>query len=238
MFTAHATIDTYDTKRMPVWLLVAMCLLPATQALVAEFLHYHPVWTYPILKGMMIAVPVAVWRARHWSLRSVGAALGVKKARWRWGLFVGAMMSGTILGGYYLFFFRRLDGGPLMAEIESVGFGPWHFILMAMLISLWNSLFEEYYWRGFILSELRTWIPKSATVWCVGAGAFGLHHIFALAPLFSWPHVILFTAGTMVGGGVWTWMRLRGDSLIDCYVSHIMADLSIMWIGWDLLTSA
>ena len=68
-----------------------------------------------------------------------------------------------------------------------------------------------------------------------GGVLFGLHHIFALAPLFPWPLAAAFTVGTMLAGAVWSLMRIRGLSLWDCYVSHILADLAIMWIGWDLM---
>ena len=91
--------------------------------------------------------------------------------------------------------------------------------------------------RGFLLGELWARIPSPVGVVLVGGVLFGLHHIFALLGLFPWPLALLFMSGTMLAGAVWTWMRVRGLSIIDCYVSHILADLAIMWIGWDLMQS-
>ena len=67
---------------------------------------------------------------------------------------------------------------------------------------------------------------------------FGLHHVFAMLPLFPVGWVAVFTAGTMAAGAAWAWMRVRGWSIWDCYVSHILADLSIMWVGYELIRGA
>ncbi len=109
---------------------------------------------------------------------------------------------------------------------------------MAVFISLANSLFEEYYWRAFLVSELRVWLGSAPLVCIVAGVLFGLHHAFAMGPLFDWPVLVLCVGGTMAAGAVWTWMRVRGNSILDCYVSHVLADLAIMWIGWDLLVTA
>jgi len=67
---------------------------------------------------------------------------------------------------------------------------------------------------------------------------FGLHHVAAMMSLFDVQKLTLFVAGTMLAGGVWAWMRLRGQSIWDCYISHVMADMAIMWIGYDLILKA
>lgn len=129
-----------------------------------------------------------------------------------------------------------IDPAPLGHKVRSLGILDYYWE-MAMFISLAHSLFEEYYWRGFIMGELRSRMGGlSACV--VGGAVFGIHHIFAIATLFDWPVVATATGCTMVAGFVWSRMRLSGRSIWDCYVSHVFADLAIMWVGYDLLTMA
>ena len=38
----------------------------------------------------------------------------------------------------------------------------------------------------------------------------------------------------MVGGGVWAWLYHKSGSLVGPWVSHMLIDFGLMWIGFDL----
>ena len=219
---------------LPLPLLAALLLLPAVQTAVSVYWQWHTAITYPLLKAVMIAIPMVIWL--RWRRRGVNIR---QRAGWRRtnclpGLCVGAAMAAVILGGYYAVLRSLIDPAPVAAKIRSLGVLE-HYWLMAIVISLWNSLLEEYYWRAFLVGELAgRW--RAAAVICVAGGLFGLHHFFALLSAFDWPLVALGVAGTMLAGAVWTWMRVSGRSIVDCYVSHVLADLAVMWIGYDMIT--
>jgi membrane protease YdiL (CAAX protease family) len=104
-----------------------------------------------------------------------------------------------------------------------------------MFLSFSNSLVEEYYWRGFLLDQLRRRLDNVLWLGLLAGGLFGLHHVFVFAPLLGLPTAVLCTLGTVVAGVVWSWQRLKGWSLLDCYVSHILADLAGLWAVWDVM---
>lgn len=222
---------------LPLWLLAAAFLLPAVETAVAVYFEIAPALTYPLLKGAMILLPILVWRRRRWSSRVVGEVVGLKRPT-MWGVGMGVLMAGVILAGYYFVLDGFLAGGLIVAKVTSLGLDGWRYVVMALFISLGNSLFEEYYWRGFLLSELRMRVARPAAACLIAGAVFGLHHVFALAPLFSPGFAAAFAVGTMLAGGVWAWMRVRGMSILDCFVSHIFADFAIMWVGWDLIAKA
>jgi membrane protease YdiL (CAAX protease family) len=68
-----------------------------------------------------------------------------------------------------------------------------------------------------------------------GGLLFGVHHVFALGSSFAPSLVVLGVAGAVVAGGAWTLLRLRGWSLWDLWLSHVIADLAVFLIGWDLI---
>ena len=68
-----------------------------------------------------------------------------------------------------------------------------------------------------------------------GGNYISSHHIFAMVSLFDWPIVVLCVLATVAAGLVWSRMRLLGYSIWDCYISHVFADLAVMWIGYDLI---
>ena len=215
---------------MPLILLVAAGLAPGVQTAVSVYWEWHTAVSYSAFKALMIVVPIAAWVWARRSGREVRDLVGLKRLNLTIALATGALFSAVILTGYYLVLRPMLDPAPILAKARSLGVLE-HYWVMAGFISLWHSLFEEYYWRGFIIGELRGWTSRGWVTCVVGGAAFGIHHIFALGALFDWPVVVLATVGTMVAGAIWSWMRLRGYSIWDCYISHILADLSIMWIG-------
>ena len=224
-------------KRMPLVLLALVCLVPAVQTAVSVYWQWHTVITYPALKALMIAVPVVVWLTSGRTRAEVKELVGWKRTSFRPGLAVGGLSAGVILTGYYVLFRPMIDPTPVADKVRSLGVLRYYWA-MALVIALWNSLYEEYYWRGFILGEFRAWTQKLWAPCVIGGALFGIHHIFAVLPVFRLPLVAMCVLGTMVAGGVWSWMRLRGLSILDCYLSHVLANLSIMWIGYDLIVRA
>jgi len=233
----EASAMNAQARKLSLPLLIAMCLLPATQTLIAVYWEIAPAVTYPGLKALMIVLAVALLASYRLGKSGLCELAGLKKTNALPGLVTGVLLAGGILTGYYACFAGRIEPGLIVAKVESLGLLK-HYWAMAIVMSLWNSLFEEFYWRVFILSQLRSRLGSPLAICLVGAFAFGLHHIFALLPLFDWPFVGLFTLGTMAAGGVWTAMRVRGYSIWDCYVSHILADLAIFWAGHDLILRA
>jgi len=110
--------------------------------------------------------------------------------------------------------------------------------VMGAFVSLGNALFEEYYWRGFLVSELGDRLHSRWRTVLVAGGLFGLHHIFALTWLGDVWMVAPAVLATMVAGAAWAYLRVSGRSIVDCYISHVLADVAIMWVGWDVLCRA
>jgi len=225
-------------RKLPVVVLTACCLLPAVQTLVAVQLQWMTAITYPALKAVMVLAPVAIWRWARLGRVEVLGRIGVQRTRLWLGVLVGAAMAGAILTMYYAIFRSRVDCvAPLLIDkLNSLGLRE-HYWSMVVVISLANSALEEYYWRGFILSELLGRVGR-AEACLIAGGLFGLHHVFAVLCLSNVWLIALGVACTVAAGLVWAWMRAGGASLIDCYVSHVMADLAALWVGWDLISRA
>lgn len=223
------------SPRLGLWLLAVLCLLPAFQTLVSVYWQWHTAVTYPALKVTMIIIPIFVWRNWRRLGLNIRERLGWKRPSLFWSLGMGVIMACVILGIYYALLRGVLDPKPVATKVASLGLTQYYWV-MTVVISLWNSLFEEYYWRAFIIGELHSHLSNRILVCLLGGFLFGLHHIFALLSLFDWLIVAIGTFGTMAAGAIWSWMRVRGLSIADCYLSHVAADLAVMWIGYDLIS--
>ena len=215
-------------------MLAALCLFPAATTFVAVYLEFRPHVVFPLGKVALVAIPLLFWRLSGMSARRVLASAGVKRTSFRRGLASGAVFAAAILAGYYGLLKGAIAPAPVVAKARSLGILE-HYWAMAAFVALGNSLMEEYYWRAFLLERMRPHARRVAVLCAANGLAFGLHHVFVLAPLFSPAVAALCVVGTVLAGAVWSWQRLAGHSIFDCCVSHVIADLAALWAGADLI---
>jgi uncharacterized protein len=156
-----------------------------------------------------------------------------------WGLLFGLAVVGGMLALYY----AALQGSPVLTQAPAAiekrirGFGvssPQHFLVMALIISMLHAALEEYFWRWFVFGQLRRTMPWTAAL-VVAAVGFTLHHVIIIHMFVpSWPWTLLLSFAVMVGGGVWAWIYHKSGSLVGPWVSHMLIDFGLMWIGYDL----
>jgi membrane protease YdiL (CAAX protease family) len=158
------------------------------------------------------------------------------------GLGFGALVAGTMLLGYFLVLrdHHLLAQAPEVVREKARGFGvssPLRYLLLAGFLSFVHSLLEEYYWRWFVFGHLRLWIPIWSAI-VVSALAFIAYHVVNLDAFFPgkfWTVVVPLSVGIAVGGMVWAWLYGRTGSIYAPWLSHLLVDLAVFAIGYDLL---
>ena len=156
------------------------------------------------------------------------------------GLAVGALMLGLyyfVLGPRGFFIGPADEVRQKIAEfgIKTVA----GFAVMGLFYSLIHSLLEEYYWRWFVFGQIRRQMPLWPAI-AISSVGFTLHHILVLARYFGWASLAtwLFVAGIAIGGAAWAWLFERSKSLYGPWISHLMVDAAIFWIGFELWRGA
>jgi membrane protease YdiL (CAAX protease family) len=64
---------------------------------------------------------------------------------------------------------------------------------------------------------------------------FTVHHVIVLKAYFHWDITLLASAGILIGGCAWSALYLRYRSIWPGYVSHVIVDVAVFAIGWDLI---
>jgi membrane protease YdiL (CAAX protease family) len=158
------------------------------------------------------------------------------------GLGFGLLVGGAALLLYYglLRSHHLMAQAPEMMSDKARDFGissPARYLLLAGFLSIVHSLLEEYYWRWFLFGRLRMRIPYMAAI-VVSAAAFAAYHVINLAAFFPgkfWTFVVPLSTCIAVGGMVWAWLYARTGSIYAPWVSHLLVDVAIFAIGYDLL---
>jgi hypothetical protein len=145
-------------------------------------------------------------------------------------------MFGIIIGAYWLFGQHWIDATDVRAKAQQVGINsPTIYLVGAMYWTFINSLLEEYIWRWFVYSKCEVLIPGKGAVLLSGL-LFTLHHIINLvAYTENWLVVVLASLGVFLAGAIWSWCYLMYRSIWSSYFSHVLADLSIAIVCWQLL---
>lgn len=109
-----------------------------------------------------------------------------------------------------------------------------HYWVYAVAFSFIHAGIEEYYWRWFLFGVLRQRLPGGAAH-VVAAGAFAAHHVVVASTFFGLGAGLVLGAGVAVGGLLWSLMLARQGTLAGAWVSHVLVDLALAWIGYQML---
>lgn len=154
----------------------------------------------------------------------------------RVGLLLGLTMFGVIYGAYALVGQSWINPADARARAATVGLlDPGMFLVFAVYFTFVNALVEEYIWRWFVYRKWEVLVSGVGAV-MLAALCFTLHHIIALVGFTGdWVVAGLGAMGVFMAGAVWSWCYLTYRSLWACYISHLLADLAIAIVGWQLL---
>jgi len=227
-----------SSKKTPLPVLAAVALVPAAESCVAIYLEIAHCVTFPLGKIAMVALPVIIWRRAgltRGELLAEGGLTGSRRGPGPVGLLSGAVVAGVVLAAWYGVLAGRIGTEAVRAKAASLGIVD-YYLPFAAFVCLANSLLEEYFFRAFLLGRTRRLAQSRHLLALANGAVFGLHHVFVLAAVVDSPVTVAVLAlGTVLGGYHWSMLRLRGYSIIDCWISHLMADAAIMWIGWEAI---
>ena len=140
----------------------------------------------------------------------------------------------VILGGYFLvspfFDFSQISG----ALTDNAGVTKENFLYVSLYISFANSFLEEFFFRGFVFTNLKRFSGRRLA-YLVSAAAFSLYHIAMMIGWFSPALFLLVMAGLWAGGMLFNWLNEKMDTIYCSWLTHMFANFAINTIGFMLL---
>ncbi len=149
-------------------------------------------------------------------------------------ILLGVGLYAVILCAYFLvrnvFDFSNIAG----SLTENVGVTKENFLFVAIYISFANSLLEEFFFRGFVFTNLKTlYSRKFAHVF--SAVLFALYHVAMMIGWFSLPMFLLCMAGLTAGGLIFNLLNEKQGNIYASWFVHMFANFAINTIGFMLL---
>ncbi len=157
------------------------------------------------------------------------------------GLALGAAIVAVGLAAFFGYFKSSpfLANAPSLVgdKVADMGLAsPLVYGLFALFLSVPHSFLEEYYWRWFVFGQLRRITPTLAAM-VISSLGFMAHHVIVIHQFLQqgWAVTLFFSLCVALGGFLWAWLYVRSRSLYGPWVSHLLVDCGIMYIGFNLV---
>ena len=149
-------------------------------------------------------------------------------------LALGLGIYGVILGGYFLvspfFDFSQIAG----ALTDNAGVTRDNFLYVSLYISFANSFLEEFFFRGFVFTNLKRHSGRKLA-YIFSAAVFSLYHVAMMIGWFSPTLFLLVMVGLVLGGVIFNWLNEKLDTIYCSWLTHMFANFAINTIGFMLL---
>ena len=151
------------------------------------------------------------------------------------GLLTGLAIGGVMLVGMATPVGSVIESGAaaIRAKASALGVLGWYWAF-SLVLSLFHSLLEEYYWRWFVFGKLRE-VVSLPLAHLLAAASFAAHHVVVMSQYFGWPWALVLGFFVGVGGALWSGLYQRQGTLAGVWLSHLIVDLFIMAIGYRLI---
>ena len=149
-------------------------------------------------------------------------------------LLLGVGVYAVILGAYFIigpyFDFSAIAG----SLTENAGVTADNFLYVSLYISFVNSFLEEFFFRGFVFTNLGR-LHGRGFAYVFSGALFALYHVAMMVGWFSPVLFVLVMAGLTVGGMLFNWLNEKLDTIYASWLTHMFANFAINTIGFILL---
>ena len=103
------------------------------------------------------------------------------------------------------------------------------FIMVALYISLCNSLLEEFLFRYVSFIQLSKFLSKKI-VYVFSSFLFAIYHISMIGSSFPLSLILIMIIGLCIGGFIFNYVDEKDKNIYNSWIIHMFADFAIMTI--------
>lgn len=151
----------------------------------------------------------------------------------------GGIFNSIALGFVFyliiLFIYFMLSGKYDFTRIVSLvnvnsGINRDNIINVLIYISIFNSLLEEFFFRGFSFLLLKKNVRKIVS-YLFSSLIFALYHISIIVGWFDLPILLCSLGGIMFFGIVFNYLNEKNNNIFNSWMCHLFIDLSVSTVG-------
>ncbi len=117
---------------------------------------------------------------------------------------------------------------------QNAGVTADNFLFVSLYISFVNSLLEEFFFRGFVFTNLKH-LRSGRFAYLFSSILFAVYHVAMMTGWFSPVLFLLVMAGLVAGGMIFNYLNERMGTVYISWLVHMFANFAINTIGFLLL---
>jgi membrane protease YdiL (CAAX protease family) len=153
--------------------------------------------------------------------------------RLKLGFILGFFSFSIVIIGYIIFS-KYIDTQTLVENLNKIKVNKNNFIYIGLYIIFVNSFLEEFFFRGFIFLNIYEEGNKHMA-YIYSSALFALYHMGMIQSWFNMYLIILCMISLMGVGIVFNYLNTRSKNYMNSWIVHILADISIILIGFKIL---
>ncbi len=144
---------------------------------------------------------------------------------------LGIFVYGIIIGGFIL-----LKDFIDLEKIQNIlskdlNVNKDNFIFVALYISFFNSLLEEFFFRGFLFLGLKK-LGNTLRAYIISSLFFAIYHIAIIGTWFNISLFALAMLGLFIGGLIFNGLNHANDNIYNSWLVHMFANFAINTVGF------
>lgn len=145
-------------------------------------------------------------------------------------ILIGLVSFVSIIGAYY-FLKGYIDQETIISQLSDENpVNPISVVLVGIYIIVFNSLLEEFFFRGFIFLRLYE-LGYKKMAYVFSSILFGIYHIGIFQTWFSEEVTIVALLGLIGSGLIFGYLNSKRLDILNSWIAHALADVAIMVIG-------
>ncbi|MFI3250659.1 MAG: CPBP family glutamic-type intramembrane protease [Eubacteriales bacterium] len=220
------------TTKKPQYSVLAILIFGCVVLAYLDGFAHPPFWTKSAIKVLLfVGIPLGYSYFTKDPFYRPLFALDKKALALAMGLGFGVIA--VILGAFFALG-ELLDLSAVVGELESaMAVTAENFIAVALYIAIFNSFFEEFFFRGFAFFQLKKYYSRT-TAHVISSTLFSLYHVAIIAFWFDLWVFVLCLVGLVVGGVIFNLLDESTHSIYPSWLTHACANLALNSIGMML----
>jgi len=148
-------------------------------------------------------------------------------------IITGIVLAATYVSAFFIFK-DALNLSLIATKLQGlISIDLSNLIFIGLYIVIFNSLLEEFFWRGFLFQELRNTV-KPWLAYVLTGIAFSFHHVMFYYNWFNLPFFLVVTIGLILYAVIMNLLFERYKDLFSCWMVHAFVDVVQIFIAFSI----
>lgn len=184
---------------------------------------------YGLSKLLFIGLPIVYWYINRATPKTPQSPMRL------FSVMSGLVFALIIFGVLYTFIDEiRPLGEKIYQTLSNIGLTK-NFLLYSLGIIIFNSLFEELYWRYSIFGGLKKFFSLNKAMLIGSLGFAAMHFIYFVSFFDAMWVVLLLTSASFLFGMFWAWLYHKTNSVFWVWINHLLVNVPLFYIEYLII---